>query len=194
MHKITREWLNIFLWNLVLGGFVKICRHISFWLKSDNDNRHFTWRPACVSALRSDWMVDSPPGKSLCGESPTIHKALRLDSGEEPRIVTLCARFLTSLLFLLIWVRSWLVIRCNSNKQIAVICLVCHNSYGIICYESISTKYVLHTLNDGGLSSVFLPNPPIYHVTLRNGVHIFYKCVLSFVSFSSLSWMLIYCR
>jgi hypothetical protein len=53
-HVRTWEWLNRFLWNLVLGSYAKTCLHIQFSLKLDNNNRHFIWRPTCIFAHGSD--------------------------------------------------------------------------------------------------------------------------------------------
>jgi hypothetical protein len=44
----TCKWLNGFSWHLIMKNFTKICPHFQFWLRSDNINRHFTWKPTYV--------------------------------------------------------------------------------------------------------------------------------------------------
>jgi len=44
--------------------FVKFIHAFQFWLKWDNNNRHFTWRPSCVSENGNH------SGGSQFGESP----------------------------------------------------------------------------------------------------------------------------
>jgi hypothetical protein len=43
----TWELPNGFSWNSILASLSK---HYNFWVKSDNSNGHFTWRPTCMSA------------------------------------------------------------------------------------------------------------------------------------------------
>lgn len=40
---------------------LKFVLTFQFWLKYDNSNRHFTWRPECISACRCDWVGNPQP-------------------------------------------------------------------------------------------------------------------------------------
>jgi len=51
-HRTTRLPLGEFLWNLILGTFRKSVEKIQVPLKSDKNNRYFTWRPAVYTRDR----------------------------------------------------------------------------------------------------------------------------------------------
>jgi hypothetical protein len=55
LHLLTHESLNGFSYHFVLLSFIKFVDRYLFWFKSNSNNRHFTWRPLCDSARRSEW-------------------------------------------------------------------------------------------------------------------------------------------
>jgi hypothetical protein len=59
-HVTTREALNRLSWNLILGR-VKVVDMFQSWLKSNNNNGHFTWIFTCVSGLGSYWVGNPQP-------------------------------------------------------------------------------------------------------------------------------------
>jgi hypothetical protein len=76
LHVTTREMLNEFSWNLILWSLLKFVNTFQFCLLSDNNNRYFTWSPACSFAYESD-LGGSPNSQALCpynyiGESHNI--------------------------------------------------------------------------------------------------------------------------
>jgi hypothetical protein len=53
-HISARLPLHGFSWNLILGGFIKICREIQTWLKSGKNIWHFTRKPKDVFIFAGD--------------------------------------------------------------------------------------------------------------------------------------------
>jgi hypothetical protein len=47
----TYEWMNRFSWNLVLGSFIKICKHVPVLVKNVSSIEPLTWRRTGVSAF-----------------------------------------------------------------------------------------------------------------------------------------------
>jgi hypothetical protein len=108
LHAKTRESLNEFVLNLILASVkLKFADTFKFWLRSDNNNGHFTWRSTRISALGSDWVVNPcvgnphPDGRlrNSVGNPRLWHywRHLRtLNHGEWASIVTLFFHFRTS--------------------------------------------------------------------------------------------------
>jgi hypothetical protein len=95
MHEMTREWQNGFLWSLIQGVVLSFVNKLYLWLKSDNKNRLFIWRPSCVCALWSYWVWNLQTTLVTVVTVVTLGKGKRWNSGRYVRIVTLCVHFLT---------------------------------------------------------------------------------------------------
>jgi hypothetical protein len=52
-HAKIQEPLNRFSRNFIYESFPKIYKHFQFWLKLDDNNKHFTRRFTCISACIS---------------------------------------------------------------------------------------------------------------------------------------------
>lgn len=77
--KLKKCWTDFHKTNI--GEFYYNLSANQFWLKSDNSNRHFTWKATCTSAHGTDWVgnpilcwlpAESPVNQVTTWENPTV--------------------------------------------------------------------------------------------------------------------------